>query len=154
MAGVVLSREFSMSRVQTQGQFFWFAVGAYCGFLLAWSFEAFFLPPSRPSGRELPEVLLLTGFIPVSLFVAIPFGTWLFVRSRFTKVGVTVPWLLPFALGVLYFPLFSGAVPLLIWLTGQGQGNLIGTSIGTVIFGLPVLFAELTARLGRRLVTP
>jgi hypothetical protein len=142
-----------MSRVQTQGQFFWFAIGAYCGFLLVWSSMALFSPPSQPSERELPAVLLLMGYVPVSLVLSIPFGTWLFVRSRLTKVGAASPWLLPFILGVLYFPILFGSIPLLIWLTGQGQGNLIGTSIGAVMFGLPVLFAELTARLGRRLAT-
>jgi hypothetical protein len=50
-------------------------------------------------------------------------------------------------LGVAYFPALFCSIPLLIWISGQGQGAVIGSLICLMMFGLPVLCAELSFRL-------
>ena len=86
----------------------------------------------------------------MALLLSFFFLVGLLIRARADGRTRQAPWPVPFVLGVAYFPLLFGAIPCLIWLTGQGQGALIGSSIMAVLLGLPVAFGQIVSRMSER----
>jgi hypothetical protein len=89
-------------------------------------------------------------YVPTSLLFAVPFIRWVAIRSRKSIESRLVTWPVPMVLGVLLFPLLFVSIPLLIEITGQGQGNLIGSCIATTMIVLPLILGEVSFWCGRR----
>lgn len=142
-----------MDSLGVKGQYFCFAVGTWCGSIVAGSVERWFRPAS-PSPRELPLELLVLLYIPVSLLLASLFAIWIAVRSRRENPRPAIGWRTPFSLGLAYLPLLFGAIPLLIRATGQGHGPIIGSCIAALLLGLPILAGEIAFWFGRPTSAP
>ena len=134
-------------------QYICFAAGTWLGSIVAGALEVLFrdIAP-RPS--DLPFAWLIILYIPFSLFLAVLYAAWLAMRSRVCSSSIAARCLISFSLGFVYLPLALGAIPLLIRVTGQGQGTLIGWCVGALIFGLPVVAAETMYRISRRTSAP
>lgn len=125
------------------GQFGWFAFGTWVGAALCILLQMIHtLEINSWLDGETGMALLLAGYVLIAVLLATPHAVWLWLRTRRRRQPCEVPWFVSLILGLAYLPLLSGIVPLLIVLTGQGQGTVIGTSICACVFGLPIAFAE------------
>ena len=138
-----------MRNVRLTGQFFMFALGSWIGSIIA-GFAEGWLRSRPPTNGELPREILIALYIPLCLVFATLFFAWIAFRSRRTVAKQAVRWYVPFLLGITYFPVLFGLIQMLLVLTRQGQGMLIGTSIFTVMFGLLVGLAEAAFQFGMK----
>jgi hypothetical protein len=138
-----------MSTVALIGQFGWFAFGLWVGSIFAGIAEMV-LRPRATTSRDLPLETLIILYVPLCLMLAAFFVGWIAFRSRKSHSPKVVIWSMPFALGLLFFPLLFALIELLIQATGQGQGSLIGSLIAAVFVGLLLAFAELVYRAKRQ----
>jgi hypothetical protein len=144
---VVPKYDVSMTALRIQNQFACFAIGSYVGFLIASCGELLLRTPTPSAeGHELPFEWLLAMYVPTCLFLSLPYLAWISLRWHYGGTSCIVPWLVPCLLGIIYLPIASASIPLLIRVTGQGRGAIIGSSIVFLLFGLPALFAEIAFR--------
>lgn len=133
------------------GQSGWFAFGTWAGAVFYILLGAMHKQEIKSwADTESGLELLLYGYVAFALLLAVPHAAWLRIRAGRWKPLTKAPWVVSLVLGLIYLPLLSRLVPLLIFATGQGQGNLIGSSIMACLFGFPVIFAEVSLRLARR----
>lgn len=138
-----------MKSVGLKGQYVCFAAGTWIGSIVAGYVEQQ-VRELVSSPRELPFELMVALYVPFSLLLALPFLMWIMIRARGRESVAATAWLIPFAFGLVYFPLLFSAIPMLIYVTGQGQGTLISSCIATLVFGLPIVGAEIAFRIGRQ----
>jgi hypothetical protein len=138
-----------MRAVGVIGQFICFALGLWIGSVCAGTAEML-LHPRAATSRNLPFEFLVVIYVPLCLIVAGLFVGWVAIRSRKAPGAVVVFWPIPLALGLCFFPLVFASIPLLIRATGQGQGNIIGSSIAALFVGILIACAECAYRLRTR----
>ena len=132
----------------------WFAFGTWVGSVACIFLEPIILRPtvSHPMetllGPALGHAVLCAGYIFVAALIAAEFVGWIAVRRRLTGVQCDAPWAVTWIFGFIYLPCLFGLIPLLIKITGQGQGAIIGSAIMVCFFGLPVLLAEVLFQIG------
>jgi hypothetical protein len=140
-----------MKTIGVLAQCVWFAFGTWVGSIFAGTAETIFRdPPPQPTSRDIPIEWLIVLYIPLSVLLSLIFLGWIVIRSRTTGGTCRLPWLVPLVLGTAYLPVVFSSIPVLIWLTDQGQGAFIGLSIAGVLFGLPVVLGEIAFRIGSR----
>ena len=138
-----------------RGQVTYFAFGTWAG-AAAWiAIEAMQRTEVKSWGdTESGLRLLVTGYIFFALLTAIPFAAWLLIRRRWKQRPTVVLWIAPLVAGFAYLPSLGALLPLMIHVTGQGQGPLIGTAVATYLFGAPVVLAEVCLRIAGKHIEP
>lgn len=140
-----------MNRYGIRGQIAWFAFGTWAGDCFVQLFEVvyrgeFKIRSTLNDGSGLPIMLFLA--MPLSVFFAIGFGGWLWFRSR-KRGSCQTPWAIPFLGGLFFIPLCAALIPVLCIICRQDQGTIIGTAVAALIYGLPVVSAEICLRMSR-----
>lgn len=134
----------SMKAIGVLAQCCWFAFGLWIGAIFAGAAETVLRdPPPQPTGREILFEWLIVLYIPFSILLSLLFLFWITIRLLLRRGICRVPWLIPLILGIAYFPLLFASIPVLIWLTHEGQGVVIGSSITVVFLGLLALDGEI-----------
>ena len=133
------------------GQTAWFMFGTWAGASSEQLLEVIYWGEFRvrstiDDGTNLPFMLVL--FLPMSAFLSATFAAWLGIRGR-RKVVPAVPWAIPLVAGSLFLPLCSAMIRVLCVVGRPGQGAVIGTLVMILLFGIPVVFAEICLRTSR-----
>ena len=139
-----------MNRYGTLGQTAWFVFGSWAGVCFSQLADVlqngeFKIRHLIDDGSKLPFMLFL--YLPMSTLLALIFAAWF--KFRGSKLPSRAPWALPFVGGLIYLPLLGALIPVLCIVYRQSRGPAIGMAVATLLFGMPLLFAEVCFRMSR-----